>query len=97
MKKFSLLILLPLVLLCSCANQASQPPAAENKKDTMPAQAETKPDLSKLTLAQQTDPQCEMSLAHGIADTALIDGKVYGFCSDYCKKSYLDEHQSVKK
>lgn len=35
------------------------------------------------------DPLCGMPLTGGVSDTAHYQGKVYGFCSDGCKKEFL--------
>lgn len=97
MKKHLLLLIASMAFLLACRNSEPQEQPKEIRKDSMPAQAGAQADLSKLVLFQPTDPECGMSLEHSIADTATVDGKLYGFCSDYCKKSYLEAHQAVKK
>ncbi len=97
MKKLPLLVIASVAFLLSCKHRDQHEQTKEIKKDSMPAQAVAQPDFSKLALFQPTDPECGMSLEHHIADTATVDGKLYGFCSDYCRKSYLEEHQAVKK
>jgi len=41
-------------------------------------------------LATDKDLYCDMTVADGaIADTATIDGKIYGFCSAMCKEEVV--------
>lgn len=53
------------------------------------------PDLKnligqKMKVPNKTDPACGMELSNQMAkDTAVIDGKVTGFCSPECKEKYL--------
>ena len=45
-------------------------------------------------LATDKDLYCEMTVAEGaIADTANIDGKIYGFCSAMCKEEVVSDPQ----
>lgn len=53
-------------------------------------------NTTNLKFAQETDPVCEMSIKDGVADTATVKGKLYGFCSSECKDSYVKE-QTAKK
>ncbi len=41
------------------------------------------------SLFSLSDPVCSMDLRESIADTILIQGKLYGFCSPACKKYFL--------
>ena len=40
-------------------------------------------------IENETDPICDMSVREHVSDTALINGKVWGFCSPVCKEKYL--------
>ena len=42
---------------------------------------------SKMALA--IDPICKMNLDIHLSDTASFDGKLYGFCSEECKETFL--------
>lgn len=45
-------------------------------------------------LATDKDLYCDMTVADGaIADTANIDGKIYGFCSAMCKEEVVADPQ----
>lgn len=53
-------------------------------------------DTTGLKFASKEDPTCGMPIAGGIADTATVDGKLYGFCAKECKDEFL-KTASVKK
>jgi len=42
-----------------------------------------------IEFASKMDLACGMLLTAGIQDTAHYNGKVYGFCSEDCKKDFL--------
>ncbi len=89
MKK-SMLIITAVVAL-SCNN--NQPDQAKQKADTtITAEKKTKPDFSKIKFATNKDSTCGMPLSAGVEDTAIVDGKVYGFCSKECKDEFLKTH-----
>lgn len=45
-------------------------------------------------LATDKDLYCDMTVVEGaIADTANIDGKIYGFCSTMCKEEVVADPQ----
>ncbi len=46
-------------------------------------------DIPVTSLAIKTDPVCGMTLKQGeIGDTAMYQGKAYGFCSTGCKEEF---------
>ena len=44
--------------------------------------------FSHIEFASAYDTICGMPLKAGIADTLLVDGKIYGFCATECKDSF---------
>lgn len=40
-------------------------------------------------VVNETDPFCHMSLKEHVSDTALIDGRIWAFCSPLCKERYM--------
>jgi YHS domain-containing protein len=57
-------------------------PELENKK------------LDVASLSSNIDPVCEMTLDNSIlADTAIVDGKTYGFCNEGCKVEFLNKRK----
>ena len=76
-------------LLSSCNNQGKgdhsvTAPKAEKEKFTF--------DVANLS--SKTDPVCEMELdSEMIADTALVGGKIYGFCNVGCKEEFLKQQK----
>jgi YHS domain-containing protein len=48
------------------------------------------PAVAISALASPEDPECGMRITEKeYADTALINGKIYGFCGTGCKEEYL--------
>src|SRR5690606_22199623 len=49
-------------------------------------------DITPQQLATVLDPVCRMSMEqHAIADTAVYEGKIYGFCNTGCKEAFVAE------
>lgn len=46
-------------------------------------------DIDRSLLASANDTICGMSLSGGIYDTVRVDGRIFGFCSNVCKNSFL--------
>lgn len=93
MKKIFLSILVASVLFsCNDTKTTEDKPAVtEEKKEeahSMDMKSEAK-DFSGVQFASQKDTICGMPLTAGVADTAVVDGKIYGFCSTECKDSFL--------
>ena len=83
-----------LLFLAACNNQQNE--TAENSNHAMPeagAQAPEENKYANVQFALDKDPVCQMPLTAGIADTAVIDGKIYGFCATECKDTYIKEHR----
>lgn len=59
----------------------------------------SKIDVQVAALGSETDLYCGMPLKTGsIADTAIYDSKIYGFCSPECKAEFQkNPGQYVKK
>lgn len=94
MKKFFLATLM-VAMLIACKNEQTE--QTENKQETMQATEEEKTiDVSKLTFASDKDPICGMPVKSGVADTATVDGKLYGFCAKECKEEFLKQQQAKK-
>ncbi|MHA7610410.1 YHS domain-containing protein [Elizabethkingia meningoseptica] len=45
-------------------------------------------DLKDVKVVNAEDPICNMKTAEFLKDTAVYKGKIYGFCSDNCKKEF---------
>lgn len=52
---------------------------------------------STIVLAMNTDPVCGMPVDEERADTAMFNGKIYGFCSEGCKEEFLMAPESYLK
>ena len=62
--------------------------SCENKRDMHVV--ETQPVIEQsITTVNERDPICNMEVKGNLSDTALIDNKVWGFCSSACKEKYL--------
>lgn len=86
-----------LLMMASCNNadkktevkQELKAEAKEPSADSAMKTAEVTIDVSKIQFASKEDPVCGMPITAGISDTAVIKGKVYGFCAKECKDEYL--------
>jgi YHS domain-containing protein len=45
--------------------------------------------LQEQDLASRYDPVCGMEAFNNLVDTAVIDGKIYGFCTAACKANFV--------
>lgn len=82
-----------LLALAACNNKAT---TTENQTpDTSaPAPKSEFVDIKVAQLSTNVDPGCGMTVEDGsIADTATVDGKLYGFCSKECKADYVAKAQ----
>ncbi|MFN8300383.1 MAG: hypothetical protein U0T75_14880 [Chitinophagales bacterium] len=84
-----------LVALTACNNK----PAETNTPEaSAPAPKSEFVDIKVAQLSTNVDPGCGMTVEDGsIADTATVDGKLYGFCSKECKADYLAKAQGSPK
>lgn len=71
-------------------NKAVEPEAGKSDMSPMNTKSEKK-DFNNIQFAINKDSICGMPLTAGISDTAVVDGKVYGFCSPECKETFLAE------
>ncbi len=107
MKKSFLAALLVACLFCGCGTEETPnedsartpaPPAAEvAPAPESPAIPETPaPAIDVSTLAMKLDPVCKMSLEeYPATSTAEHDGKTYGFCSDFCKRKFVEAPEAI--
>ncbi len=80
----------------ACNNASTEQKVAT---DTTNASTMAEPvgiDTVGLKFSSKEDPICGMPVAGGIADTATVNGKLYGFCAKECKDEFL-KTASVKK
>ncbi|MBL7783979.1 MAG: YHS domain-containing protein [Saprospiraceae bacterium] len=86
MKNYSVILLfLGVVLLAACKHQTPS-----NTTQTTTEQPATE-KASTVVLDNTIDPICEMSVDGTAEDTVHYQGKVYGFCSEHCKKEFMEE------
>jgi len=50
----------------------------------------TEQQTNNIILENKTDPICDMAVDAHKSDTALINNKIWGFCSSACKEKYLN-------
>ena len=76
------------------ASAPEVPPAlTEAPAESEPAAA---PAIDLATLAIKVDPVCKMSLEEYPATaTAEHGGKTYGFCSEFCKKKFVEDPEKM--
>jgi len=90
---------------CNTENQAKEtpvPPAAKTapapeapEAPEAPAVPES-PAIDISTLAMKLDPVCKMSLEeYPATSTAEHGGKTYGFCSDFCKRKFVESPEAI--
>lgn len=94
--KFLLAPVLCVLMFTSCAdnkNKTNEQTASDNTsmQDQMKVTNDSK--FEGLSFALDKDPVCQMPLSAGISDTAVIDQKIYGFCSPHCKETYVKENR----
>ena len=85
--KWNLTIIASIVVIASCNQSKLQPEQKPIPHQEQVAASTIKVDLK--TFASLNDTTCGMPLSAGIADTATVDGKLYGFCSSSCKEAFL--------
>jgi Cu+-exporting ATPase len=67
------------------------PAPAEPAKPEVPT-----PAIDVATLAMKLDPVCKMSLEeYPATSTAEHAGKSYGFCSDFCKRKFVEAPEAI--
>lgn len=82
----------------ACNNQSNTTAAPKEKMATEAVAVDSA--LAKLSFASKKDPSCGMPLKAGLKDTTTYNGKLYGFCSEECKRDFLTDpagHLAVLK
>lgn len=95
MKKILTLIVCS-TILWACNNAATEEKATVDTSNTSTMAEPASIDTAGLKFSSKEDPICGMPVAGGIADTATVDGKLYGFCAKECKDEFL-KTASAKK
>ncbi len=86
---FALFFLSALIILISC--ETEKPAKIE---ETPEAVQEEVMDITTDMLTTNVDVVCGMDLTeHGIKDTTVYEGQLYGFCSQECKEKFLEDPQ----
>lgn len=81
-----IVLVIGLVVFSACSGEKK---AEEQAAPQTEAAAPQKVDITPDMLATTIDLACGMDLKeHEIADTAIYQGKVYGFCSEDCKSHF---------
>ena len=75
--KFIFSTILMMTSLLSCSQQT-----AEVHK-VNPSQKKT-----KMNIVNKVDPICNMKVDGTVKDTAIYEGKAYGFCNPMCKQEF---------
>ncbi len=84
-------LMLGLFLMSSCNQEKAEKTEMEVTADTSSAMY-----ISADMLTYPEDVTCGMDLhKHAIADTAIYEGQLYGFCSDYCKSKFKEDPKAV--
>jgi len=84
-------LFLGLFLLSSCSQEKAEKTDMEVTADTSSAMY-----ISADMLTYSDDVSCGMDLhKHAIADTAIYQGQLYGFCSEYCKNTFKEDPEAV--
>jgi YHS domain-containing protein len=81
------------LLIASCDSNAVKDESVINPHAPNPTES-TGVNIKLSELATDKDLYCDMTVEEGaIADTANIDGKIYGFCSTMCKEEVVADPQ----
>lgn len=89
MKRMMMMVAAGCLLLAACNNKQTETTSTENTEAAAEAKA---PELTLANLSDKTDHVCGMELAEGgIADTAHLGDKVYGFCAAECKAEFVKD------
>ena len=76
------------VIVGACLNSCGN--LSKNETKSMAPAPKKIVDIAVASLAVKSDPVCGMTLKQGeVADTALYQGKVYGFCGTGCKDEFV--------
>ena len=86
-----LLHIVSIVLLAATISCNDQAKVSANAKEMHTDSVVAKKDFSKVQFASKLDYSCFMPLTAGVGDTAIVNGKVYGFCSKECKDEFMKD------
>ncbi len=88
-----------LVITITALTNCSQPQASNAETAPVPAHSHAEPQKPALevVLDEKKDPVCGMPVAHLVKDTTLYAQKIYGFCSDECRKMFIDNPTAYVK
>lgn len=84
-----LFAMLTSLAMVSCSRLAPQPENKPVPAEKMMKAAGPMIPVSLDLLVSSRDTVCGMSLKGGVADTVVLSGKIFGFCSPGCKKTFL--------
>ncbi len=88
MKYLTIVIFVFVLASCSQNNKPAESNANAEKVKT---------ETAKVTFASDKDLVCGMSVTSETNDTAMVDGKVYGFCSKTCKEKFVSDTKAYLK
>jgi hypothetical protein len=88
MKFLQITLSIAVIAMISCNDQTS---ISAKTKGMHTDVAVVKKDFSKIQFASKLDYSCFMPLTAGLEDTAIVNGKVYGFCSKECKDEFMKD------
>ena len=79
------------VIMTSCSTSPNKhEEAPESPKNIVAPKPKVKIKLETASLASKNDPVCGMGIQEAsIADTAVYEQKIYGFCSNECKDLFV--------
>lgn len=94
MKSVGLIVLslfISLLFLMNCSSEKKQEMQSESTLQT-----EKTIDITSDMLTTPIDLVCGMDLRkYAIKDTMIYKGQLYGFCSEYCKKKFLEDPENM--
>ncbi len=81
------------LFLSACTNSDNKTESANTTHESAMHSAPQENKFADVQFASDKDPVCQMPLSAGIADTAVIDDNIYGFCAIECKETYVKENR----
>ena len=88
MKYLTIVFFVFVLASCSQKNKSAESNGNAEKPKT---------ETAKMTFASDKDLVCGMSITSEAKDTAMVDGKVYGFCSKTCKEKFVRDPKAYLK
>ncbi len=77
--------LLACCFLAACKKESTATKSMQQPTEEPPKAENT---LAKLKFDNPKDVYCNMDIDGNVADTMKYQGKLYGFCSSYCKDEF---------